>query len=59
MYQFLLDCYFKECYKGRKFGVSTLRYAKRLRAMLHSAESTHIRKYTREIKTKYKNILER
>jgi hypothetical protein len=28
MYQFLLDCYFKKCYKGRKFGVSTPRYAK-------------------------------
>jgi hypothetical protein len=28
MYQFLLDCYLMECYKGRKFGVSTPRYAK-------------------------------
>jgi hypothetical protein len=26
--QFLLDCYYKLCYKGRKFGVSTPRYAK-------------------------------
>jgi hypothetical protein len=28
MYQFLIDCYFEECYEGRKFGVSTPRYAK-------------------------------
>jgi hypothetical protein len=28
MGQFLLHCFFKECYKGPKFGVSTLCYAK-------------------------------
>jgi hypothetical protein len=28
MYKFLIDFYFKECYEGRKFGVSTPRYAK-------------------------------
>jgi hypothetical protein len=31
MGNFLLDSYFKECYKGRKFGVSTLHYAMTLR----------------------------
>jgi hypothetical protein len=28
IYQFLIDCYFKECYKGPKFGVLIPRYAK-------------------------------
>jgi hypothetical protein len=40
MGQFLLECYFNECYKGRKYDVSTPRYAdeSRLCAMRHSAE---------------------
>jgi hypothetical protein len=36
---FLKDCYFNGFCKGRKNFVPTPRYAKKLRAMLHSAES--------------------
>jgi hypothetical protein len=36
---FLIDCYFIGFCKGRKNFVSTSRYAKKLRAMRHSAES--------------------
>jgi hypothetical protein len=43
MEDFLLDCCFSAVYEGLKFRESTPRYANRLRAMLHSAESTHIR----------------
>jgi hypothetical protein len=64
MYKFLKDCYFKECYEGRKFVSLVYRLRalpciaqSRLRTMPHSAESTHIHKYLREIETKLKNIL--
>jgi hypothetical protein len=47
MGQFLLECYYNECYKGRKYYVSTPRYDKstlryatesQLCAMRHSVE---------------------
>jgi hypothetical protein len=39
MTDFLKDCYLNGFCKGRKNFVPTPRYAKKLRAMLHSAES--------------------
>jgi hypothetical protein len=39
MDDFLLDCCFNAIYEGLKFRKSILRYANRLRAMPHSAES--------------------
>jgi hypothetical protein len=39
MTDFFVDCYFNGVCKGRKNFVSTPRYAKKLRAMRHSAES--------------------
>jgi hypothetical protein len=39
MDDFLLDCCFNAVYEGLKFRKSTPRYANRLRAMPHSAES--------------------
>jgi hypothetical protein len=38
MTDFLIDCYFNGLCKGRKNFVPTPRYAKKLRAMRHSAE---------------------
>jgi hypothetical protein len=38
MTDFLIDCYFNGFCKGRTKFVSTPRYAKKLRAMRHSAE---------------------
>jgi hypothetical protein len=42
MDQFLIDCYIKECYKGRKFGVSTPRYAKSTLRYARIVRSQHI-----------------
>jgi hypothetical protein len=39
MDSFLLDCCFNSGYEGQKFRESTPRYANRLCAMMHSAES--------------------
>jgi hypothetical protein len=42
MDDFLLDCCFNAIYEGIKFGKSTPRYAKRLRAMLKVFEKNFI-----------------
>jgi hypothetical protein len=38
MTDYLIDCYFNFFCKGKQHFVSTPRYAKKLRTMLHSAE---------------------
>jgi hypothetical protein len=57
MTDFLKDCYFNGFCKGRKNFVPTPRYAKKLLAMRHGAESIFFVEYLREFESICKTIL--
>jgi hypothetical protein len=51
MADFFIDCYFNGFRKGRKNFVLTLRYAKKLHSMLHSAElQLHVMPHSAEFR---------